>query len=103
MCSFDWSLFAEVLSGLGTLLVGLAAILTLSIQFGYRKKSRDYKNSLKLLFKHYKQYMASEEGIVLAAYPEDATTIISRISNSTGLDKKIIKTLLDELKDQGKI
>jgi len=103
MCSIDWELFAEMLSGAGTLLVGIAAVLTLFFQFGYRAKSKHLEASLKLLLNSYRSYMASEEGIVWADYPANAKQIIEGISRKTGLDQKLVKDLLDSLKAEGRI
>jgi len=99
----DWKFLADVMSGIGTLLVGTAAILTLFFQFGYRTKSKHLEASLKLLLNSYRSYMASEEGIVWANYPENSENIIAGISRKTGLDKKLVKELLDGLKSEGKI
>ena len=103
MCSINWNLVAEMFTGTGTLLLGIAAMLTLLFQFGYRAKSKHLEASLKLMLLSYKQYMAGEEGIVWANYPANADQIINGISNKTGLDKKQIKELLDSLKTEGKI
>jgi len=103
MCSVDWNLFADMLSGIGTLLVGIAAILTLFIQYGYRTKSKHLETSLKLLLNSYRGYMASEEGIVWADYPADSQQIVAGIANKTGLNTKLVKELLDSLKAEGKI
>jgi len=103
MGSIDWSITADMLSGIGTLLVGIAAILTLLIQFGYRTKSKHLETSLKLLLNSYRSYMASEEGIVWGGYPADSQQIVTAISNKTGLDANLVKELLDSLKSEGKI
>ena len=59
--------------------------------------------SLKSMFPIYKQYTASEEGIVWGDYPADAEQIIEGISRKTGLDRDLVRKILDELLAEEKI
>lgn len=110
MCEIDWALVAAMLGGIGAFLTGIAALFVLPIQLGFRKEAKKSKDeveqlqmSLKLMFPIYKQYMASEEGIVWGNYPADAEQIINGISRKTALDKELIRKILDELKAEGTI
>ena len=103
MCQVDWGLVAQMLIGIGTFMLGSAALLTLKFQFGYKAKSTHLKASLKLLLRSYKEFLASEEGILLSEYPKDAEKIIKGISRKSGLDEKLVKELLDELRKDNKI
>ena len=103
MCSIDWTLTSSMLSGIGTLLVGVAAMLTLLFQFWYRRKAAEYENALKLMLVGYRRYMGGEEGIVWGEYPADAEQIISGIVRQTRLDRKLVQSLLDQLKSEGEI
>jgi len=110
MCEIDWTLTAAMLGGVGAFLTGIAALIVLPLQLGYRKEAKKSKEeleqlemSLKLMFPIYKEYMAGEEGIVWGDYPEDAEQIINGISRKTALDKELIRRILDELKAEGKI
>lgn len=103
MGNIDWSTLASMLGAIGTLLVGIAAILTLFFQFGYRAKSKRLESSLKSLLNAYRSYMSKEEGVVWADYPKGAHLIVSKISNKTGIDEKLVRGLLDDLKSEGVI
>ncbi len=87
--------------GIGTLLVGMAAIVILPVQLGYKKKAKKFRHSLKLMLPIYRAYMASEEGIIWGDYPADADQIIKAITRRTGLDANTVKEMLDELKNEG--
>ena len=41
MCSIDWGLVADLLTGFGTLLVGFAAVVVLPKQLGYKARRRN--------------------------------------------------------------
>ncbi len=84
MCEINWDLTAVMLYGIGTLLFGLAAILTLFIQHGFRAKPSYYRAALILLMRSYQEFLATEEGIVWGDYPEDSEKIIAAISRRTG-------------------
>ena len=103
MCAIDWTLTADLLGGVGTFLVGLAAMLTLLIQFGYKRKASEYENALKLMMVGYRSYLASEEGIVWEDYPKDADRIVAGIVGRTHMDRALVQRLLDQLKTEGKI
>ncbi|MFZ2540383.1 MAG: hypothetical protein WAW75_01265 [Gallionella sp.] len=110
MCEIDWTLTAAMLGGVGAFLTGIAALFVLPIQLGFKKEAKKSKEevehlqmSLKLMFPIYKQYMASEEGIVWGDYPENAEQIINGISRKAALDKELVRRILDELKAEGKI
>jgi len=103
MCEVNWTYLAAMLSGIGDLFLGAAAILTLFIQYGYRAKAKHLEASLKLLLISYRQYMASEEGIVWSDYPRNADQIIAGISRATGLEQSLVRELLDQLKTEGKL
>lgn len=47
--------------------------------------------------------MGGEKGIVWSDYTKDPGTIIQKLSNETGLKEKLIKKLLETLKNEGKI
>ena len=51
----------------------------------------------------YKEYMASEEGIVWRDYPADADIIVKRLSKKFSLNPKDVRKELDELKESGVI
>ncbi|MFT5425141.1 MAG: hypothetical protein ACI9ZT_000062 [Gammaproteobacteria bacterium] len=101
MCNIDWIMLGDMLSGIGTLLVGIAAMLTLLFQFGYRAKSSKLEKHLMRIM--YSKYMACEEGIVWSDYTKDSQQIIRSLSKETGLEEKFVKQLLDQLKKEGKI
>ena len=103
MYVINWELIAELVNAIGQFLLGLAAILTLFIQYGYRLKFKKRQSALKMMLIHYRKYMASEKGIVWSDYPENSENIIKRISNETGIDQKLVKELLDSLKKENKI
>ncbi|EDZ61320.1 hypothetical protein SMGD1_2494 [Sulfurimonas gotlandica GD1] len=110
MCEIDWNLTADMLTGAGTLLAGLAAIFVLPWQLGFRKEAKESKKeieslhtSLKLMFPMYKQYMASEAGIVWSDYTSDADNIVKGISKKFALDERLVRSILDELQQEGKI
>jgi hypothetical protein len=96
MWQIDWSLFSEMLTGIGTLLTGLAAMVVLPWQLGFRKEAKKLRASLKLMLPAYRQYVASEEGIVWGDYPKDADQIVDGIACKTELDKKLIREMLNE-------
>lgn len=111
MCQIDWGLTADMLAGVGTLLAGIAAIFVLPWQLGFRKEAKESKKkveslqaSIKLMFPLYKQYMASEEGIVWQDYPgKDAAMVIKGISRKFALEEAFVKEILDAMKAEGKI
>jgi len=103
MCVIDWSLVAALLGGIGTLLVGIAAVTVLPKQLGYRKEAKELQNAITLMRQFYRQYMASEEGIIWRDYPADADDIVRGITERTGLDAKNVREMLDALKKEGKI
>ena len=103
MCSIDWTLFADMLRGTGTLLLGVAAMLTLLFQFWYKRKASEYENALKLMLLAYRTYMGGEEGIVWKDYPSDAEQIVAGIVRRTHMDRSLVQRLLDKLKTEGKI
>jgi hypothetical protein len=110
MCELDWTLTAAMLGGIGAFLTGIAAFFVLPVQLGWWKKAKKSREeveqlqlSLKLMFPIYKQYMASEEGIVWGDYPQDAEQIINGVSRKTSLDKELVRKILDELQAEGKI
>jgi hypothetical protein len=103
MCEINWTFIAALLSGAGDLLLGVAAISTLFIQYGYRSKSKHLETSLKLLLNSYRRYMASEEGIVWSDYPKNAELIIAGVSRNTGLEQGLVRDFLDQLKAEGKL
>lgn len=103
MCQINWTLFAAMLGGIGTLLVGIAAIVVLPKQLGYRKEAKESRTALKLMLPAYSRYMGGEEGIVWADYPQDADNIIKGICRETNLDPKVVRGLLDELKAENRI
>ena len=90
MCRIDWPLFADMLTGIGTFLVGLVAVLTLFFQYGYKLRASKLEKDLMNIVYH--QYMASEEGIVWSDYPGDAENIISNLARRTRLDRNVIKS-----------
>jgi len=92
-----------MLGGVGTLLVGIAAVVILPVQLGYKKEAKKFRHSLKLMLPIYRQYMASEEGIVWGDYPADSENIIKALTKRTGLGASTVKEMLDELKNEGKI
>jgi len=110
MCEIDWNLLADMLAGVGALLTGLAAIFVLPAQLGYRREAKEsqekvqsLKASLKLMFPLYKQYMASEEGIVWDDYPAHADMIVKGIARQFALDEQFVRETLDALKAEGRI
>ena len=110
MYDIDWALTAQMLTGFGAFLTGIAAIFVLPLQLGFRREAKKSKKqienlhtSLKLMFPLYKQYMASEEGIVWQNYPGDADMIVKGISKKFALDKQLVRNILDALKAEGKI
>jgi len=111
ICGVDWSITADMLTGVGTFLFGLAAAFTLLIQYGFRRKARDLQlknkkleTELKNMFISYIDYMASSEGIVWEDYSgSDDKMIITPIAEKSGLSEDRVKELLDQLKAAGKI
>lgn len=103
ICAVDLTVPAAMLAGIGTLLVGIAVVVILPVQLGYKKAAKAYRRSLKETLPIYREYMASEEGIVLGDYPADAENIIKALTKRTGLDAKTVREMLDELKKEGKI
>lgn len=92
-----------MLQGIGTVLLGIAALLTLFFQFGYRKKAAELEASLRLLLVSYRRYMASEAGIVISNYAREPDLVISGLVRETGLNRDLIKKLLDQLQAEGKL
>lgn len=86
-----------LLSGLGTFLVGLAALLTLFVQYGYKKKAKDFESSLVTLLLAYIEQSESEGRMVLTKSSIDSKESISTLADQTGLNKKLIKQLLGKL------
>jgi hypothetical protein len=103
MYTVDWNITGVMLQGIGNVLLGIAALLTLFLQFGYRKKSNDLEASLRLLLVAYRRYMASEEGIVLSDYAREPDAVLSGLVRDTGLERQLLKRLLDHLQAEGKL
>jgi hypothetical protein len=103
MCLIDWSATGAMLQGIGNVLLGIAALLTLFFQFGYRKKAAELEAALRLILVAYRRYMASEEGIVISNYASQPDLIISGIAKQTGLNRDLLKKLLDQLQAEGKL
>ncbi|MGI9273147.1 MAG: hypothetical protein ACR2QT_15325 [Woeseiaceae bacterium] len=103
MCRIDWTLFAAMLGGIGTLLVGIAAVVVLPKQLGYRKEAKESRTAMKLMLLAYRRYMGGEEGIVWGDYPKDADNIIKGICRDTSLKPEVVRGLLDELKIENRI
>ena len=105
-CTIDWQLLGPVLEGVGTLLLGAAAVATLFIQYGFRRKAKKYEAALSLLLTKYREFMAqdtNDDRIVWADYPENADAIVNGISKQTGLDPDLTRQLLNKLHSQGKL
>lgn len=103
MCEIDWIFTAEMLTGIGTIMTGIAAMIVLPVQLGYRREARELRKSMHLMRIIYRQYMASAEGIVWKDYPSDADQVIDGIARKTGLDKVTIRELLDDLNKDGRL
>jgi len=95
-----------MLEGVGTLLLGAAAVATLFIQYGFRRKAKEYEAALSLLLTKYKQFMvqdSDDDRIIWADYPENADAIVNGISRQTGLDPDLTRRLLNKLHSQGRL
>jgi len=103
MWLIDWSATGAMLQGIGNVLLGIAALLTLFIQYGYRKKAAELEAALRLILVAYRHYMASEEGIVISNYVREPDLIISGLTKQTGLNRDLLKKLLDQLQAEGKL
>ena len=64
------------------------------------KRAKALKKSVKVMLA---KYMASEEGIVFAGYPNNKNHIVSGVSRALGIEEKLVEEILEELHKNNEI